>query len=71
MQASNTIEPVCNTFSSLSNVINLLFFTNLTTFLFVTITPLGLPVDPEVYIIYAKLSTSYFILTLELSYCSK
>ena len=53
VQASKTIEPVCKICSSLLNFINLLFFTSRTIFLLQTITPLGFPVEPEVYIIYA------------------
>ena len=58
VQASNTIEPVCNILSFLLNFIKLVFLTSLTMLLFSINTPLGVPVEPDVYIIYAGASAS-------------
>ena len=56
MQASNTIVPVCTMTSFLENSIKFGKAASLMIFLCFTITPLGLPVEPEVYITYIKSS---------------
>ena len=65
VHASKTIEPVCKICSLFSNFINLVFFTSRTIFLLQTITPFGLPVEPEVYIIYAISSGDPIIFGLD------
>src|SRR6185503_5088067 len=54
--ASNDIGAYCRITSPSSNFTYSVFFTSLTTPRCVTATPFGFPVDPDVYITYARLS---------------